>query len=146
MKKLLTILVLFFATQSFAAAGGLVDRVSDVCPESHMYVNYALYNAEDYFWIFKADKTTVKPTKSIVTLVNPNNKEQFLLAVFSKKTVFGWTNVGGMTAGAARYQSDFKKAVDAGWTLCSRSTTDLGIKQLEYILKNGAMDSSLSNK
>ncbi|MDG0815900.1 hypothetical protein [Bdellovibrio svalbardensis] len=145
MKTLFAMLIIFASTKSFAS--GLAGRVSDVCPQGHMYTDYALYNVEDYFWVFADEaKTQLKSNKSVVTLVNPNDQKQFALLAFNKLTVFGWTNVGGMTAGAKGYLPYINKMVDAGWTLCARSTTGLGIKQLEHILKTGEMDSSFSNR
>ena len=145
MKVLISILSFLLSVQSMA--GVFADRVSHVCPTAPFYESYALYNAEDYFWIFQDEKNFLhpRPQKSIVTLVNSKNTAQFSVLVFNRLTVYSWNEVGGTTSGAAYFLPKIQKALEEGWTVCDRSSTDKGIEQLEYILENGKMNSALSN-
>lgn len=145
MKLNLSLAVLFLGL----TLSTLASANSQTCPspQNHMYVNYALYNADDYFWAFADDaRMQPKESTSMVTLVDPENAESFLLLVFHGKTIFSWNNVGGITGGAAHFLPDLKKKIQNGAKLCPRSTTALGIKQLEFLLTNGSLNPALSSR
>ncbi|WP_373997863.1 hypothetical protein [Bdellovibrio bacteriovorus] len=144
MKKTMILLSTLMISIS-AQAVELTDR----CPSesNKLYTEYALPNAQSYFWAFLDKfKTRPNPTRSMVTLVDIQNPEKFLLLVFDRKTIFSWSHASGTSAGAAFYLPRIEKMIDDGASLCSRSTTELGVKQLMHLLQTGTLDPKLSNQ